>query len=194
MMNYVNSAIVTGIAAGAAAVIGVILYFTFFSRKNEDRFHGLKGKLYNMMTFNRFYAEDLLKFVYIAAAFAVTAAGLANIVLGSFLFGITLIIAVNLILRLGFELLMMFIMLCRKTVAMDRKLARIANYYDDGYGGFDGEGGVREMTREEWEAANFGEEVDGGCSGECGSCGVEDCGSIADEDIDNLVYEIKNGQ
>ena len=195
MMNYVDSAIATAIAASAAAILGVILYFTFFSKKNEGRFFGFKEKLYNLMTFNRFYAEDLIKFIYIVVTCAVTVAGIANIVLGSFVLGITLIIGANLALRISFELVMMFIMLCRKTVAMDRKLDRIANYYDDGYGGFGGEYGGREMTREEWEAANFGEEdFDGGCGGECGSCGAEDCGSMADEDIDNLIYEIKNGQ
>ena len=149
MMNYLNYGLVTGIVAIAAAVIGVVLYFTFFSRRNEDRFGGMKGKLYNLMTFNRFYAEDVLKFLYITVTCAVTAAGIASIILGSFVGGILLLVVANVAIRLSFELVMMFIMLCRKTVSMDRKLGRIADYYDDGYGEFCGAG--PDMSREEWE-------------------------------------------
>lgn len=187
MMNYVDSAIVTAIAATVAAVIGVILYFTFFSRKNEDRFHGLKGKVYNLMTFNRFYAEDLLKLLYIVLTCAVTVAGISNVILGSFLSGAALIIVANLALRLAFELVMMFIMFCRKTVSMDRKLGRIVNYYDDGYGEF---GSEVEMSREEWEE----EGADESCGGDCGSCSVEGCGTLEEEEIETIVYGIKKDQ
>ena len=184
MMNYLNSGLVIGITAIVAALLGVILYYTFFSKRNEGRFTGLKEKLYNMMTFNRFYAEDLLKFLYIVLTCALTAAGIAAIVLGSFLSGITVLVVGNLGLRLGFELLMMFIMLCRKTVSMDRKLSRIVNYYDDGYGEF--AGGEPEMSREEWEEE--------GCSGDCGSCGLEDCGSFREEEIAQMIDTIKEDQ
>lgn len=193
MMNYVNSALVTGIAATVAAVLGVVLYYTFFRKSNEGRFYGFREKLYNLMTFNRFYAEDLLKFLYIILTCAVTAAGIAQIVLGSFLAGITLLAVANLALRIGFELVMMFIMLCRKTVSMDRKLGRIAEYYDDGYGEFGGS--EREMTREEWEAMDPFETADeDGCGGECGSCGVEGCGGMEENEINFILKEIKEDQ
>lgn len=191
MMNYVNSALVTGIAATVAAVLGVVLYYTFFRKSNEGRFYGFKEKLYNLMTFNRFYAEDMLKFLYIILTCAVTAAGIAQIVLGSFVAGITILVVANLAIRLGFELVMMFIMLCRKTVSMDRKLGRIAEYYDDGYGEFGGFGG-REMTREEWEAMDrfeSPEEYDD-CSGDCGSCGG-DCASFEEAEVETIINNIK---
>ncbi len=193
MMNYLNSGLVIGITATVAAAIGVILYYTLFSKRNEDRFIGFKGKLYNLMTFNRFYAEDILKFLYIIFTCALTAAGIAAIVLGAFLSGITVLVAGNIGLRLVFELLMMFIMLCRKTVSMDRKLSRIANYYDDSYGEF---GGEPELSREEWEAdpfqGEFGEED--ACGGDCGSCGVEDCGSFEEDEIEQMIHAIKEDQ
>ena len=194
MMNYVNSALVTGIAAVAAAVLGVVLYFTLFRKSNEGRFFGFKEKLYNLMTFNRFYAEDLLKFLYIILTCAVTAAGIAQIVLGSFLAGATILIVANLAMRLSFELVMMFIMLCRKTVSVDRKLGRIADYYDDGYGEFGG-CGEKEMTREEWEAMDpFEAPEDGDCGGECGSCGAEGCGGLNESEINFIMTEIKEDQ
>jgi len=194
MMNYLNSGLVIGITATVAAAVGVILYYTFFSKRNEDRFTGFKGKLYNLMTFNRFYAEDILKFLYVIFACALTAAGIAAIVLGSFLSGITVLVVGNISLRLVFELLMMFIMLCRKTVSMDRKLSRITDYYDDGYGEFGG--GEPEMSREEWEADPFQPEYDeaDACGGDCGSCGVEDCGSFEEAEIAQMIHAIKEDQ
>ena len=187
MMNYVNSALVTGIAAAVAAVLGIVLFCTFFRKSNEGRFFGFKEKLYNLMTFNRFYAEDVLKFLYIVLTCAVTAAGIAQIVLGSFVAGATILIGANLAMRLSFELVMMFIMLCRKTVSMDRKLGRIADYYDDGYGEFGG-CGEREMTREEWEAMDSFEAPD-----EDG-CGVEGCGGLEESEINFIMQGIKEDQ
>ena len=192
MMNYLDYGLVTAIVAVVAALIGVILYFTLFSKKNEDRFTGFKGKLYNLMTFNRFYAEDILKLLYVISTCMVTACGIAIIVMGSFLSGITLLVLANIALRVAFELVMMFIMLCRKTVAMDRKLGRIADYYDDGYGEFGG--GAPEMSREEWEEDLFGEDGGEGCSGDCGTCGSEDCGSMDESVIAQMIQEIKDEQ
>ena len=90
---------------------------------------------------------------------------------------------------------MMFIMLCRKTVSMDRKLGRIAEYYDDGYGEAGG-CGEREMTREEWEAMDPFESEDDydDCGGDCGSCGVEGCGSLEESEINFIMKEIKEDQ
>ena len=85
-------------------------------------------------------------------------------------------------------------MLCKKTVAMDRKLGRIANYYDDGYGEFCG-GGNEEMSREEWEEDGMEPEFgDDGCTGSCGTCGVEGCGSFEEDEIETMINSIKNDQ
>ena len=153
IMSYVNLTIVTGIAAAVAAVLGVILFFTFFRRKNEGRFFGVKGKIYDFMNLNRFYAEDLLRFVYIVATCVATVTGIVSIVMGSFIMGILELVVLNLVLRVSFELVMMFIMLCRKTVSMDRKLSRMADFFDEG------------------EAES--------CGGDCGSCSSEDCDGAA---------------
>ena len=183
IITYVNYSLVLGIAAAVAAVLGVALFFTFFRRKNEGRFFGVKGKMYDFMNLNRFYAEDILRFVYIVATCVVTVTGIVTIILGSFIMGILELVAVNLALRICFELVMMFIMLCRKTVSMDRKLSRIADYYDDGYEEFCG--GDCGSCGEDCEGADFWEGYENyedddeevlnvNCSGYCDSCG-EDC-------------------
>lgn len=189
MMNYMDTGLVVGVAAVLAVILGVVLYFTVFSKKNEDRYTGWKGKLYNFMTLNRFYAEDLLKFLYVIAVCIVTVTGIAIVVLGSFISGIIILIGGNVALRLSFEFMMMFIMMCRKTVSMDRNVSRIAAYYDDGYGAFGGD--EPEMTREEWEAASEEDDESEGCGGSCGSCGETDCGSFAEDEIQQMINEIK---
>ena len=179
MLNYVNDVLVLGIAAVAAAVLGVVLFFTFFRKKNEGKFTGWKGKLYHFMNFNRFYAEDILRFVYIVAACVATVVGIVTIILGSFLVGITELIGLNLLLRIGFELIMMFIILCRKTVSMDRKLDRISKYYDDGYEA----DCMTQDTPSEWD-----EEASGA---DCASCDPDtaDCAGCAGEDLYNEIQE-----
>ena len=193
IMTYVNYSITVGIAAAIAAVLGVVLFFTFFRRKNEGRFFGVKGKIYNFMNLNRFYAEDLLRLVYIVATCVVTVTGIVSIVMGSFIIGIVELIAVNLILRIGFELVMMFIMLCRKSADIDRKLTRIAEnsedvYYEESCGGDCGSCGEDCEGMDFWDGFDHDLEDDDeevlnvNCSGYCESCG-EDC-SLRNLEID----------
>ncbi|MGN0713733.1 MAG: hypothetical protein ACI4LJ_08105 [Anaerovoracaceae bacterium] len=153
IMNYVNHGVILGIAVVLSALLGIVLFFTFFRKKNEGKYTGVKGKLYHFMNFNRFYAEEILRFLYIVAAICTTVCGIVSIILGSFLMGICQLIVLNVVLRIVFELLMMFIMLCRKTVSVDRRLSQIEKYYDDGYDAYCEE-----------------EEEEGCCSGACESC------------------------
>ena len=90
----------------------------------------------------------------------VTVVGLVQIVIGSFIAGIVTLVLGNVVLRISFELLLMFIMLCKKTVSVDRRLSKIEAFYDDQYG-------------EDW-----------GCDGCCDDCADADecCDDCADAD------------
>ena len=112
-MNYVNHGMILGIAAAVSVLLGILLFFTFFRKKNEGKYTGVKGKLYQLMNFNRFYAEEILRFLYIVGTCCATVCGVVSIILGSFLMGICQLILLNVVLRIIFELLMMFIMLCQ---------------------------------------------------------------------------------
>lgn len=199
-LSYFDQFWIVGLTAVVGFILGVVLCFTFFHKKNEGRFSGIKEKVYNYMNFNRFYAEDLLRLVYIIATCVVTLTGMMNIILGSFLTGVALLVGVNLSMRIGFELVMMFIIMCRKTVSSERKLARIADYYDDGFDEF---GGADEPLDEEYmdeeemeesmdgfvakKAADYFGEFNFQCGGECSSCGVEGCGGPAEEEDEDIV-------
>ncbi len=133
MISYVNYSVILTIAALVAIVLGIVLFCTFLKPSHEGKYTGFKGKLYNMLAFNRFYAENIIKFVYIIAACVVTVIGIILIVLGSFIAGIIMIVITNIVLRVSVELILMFIILCRKTASMDRRLSKIENFYSENY-------------------------------------------------------------
>ena len=159
IISYVNYGIIMAIAVLAAVILGLVMFFVFLRKSNEGRFAGFRKTMYNLLTFNRFYAEDIIKFIYVIAACIATVAGIVMIILGSFVIGIIMLVAVNIILRISAELVMMFIILCKKTVSVDRRLASIENFYSENYG-------------EDWGAAGIDEESEEDGCGSCGGCDI----------------------
>ena len=114
------------IAILAAVILSIVLYFTFLNKKNERKYKGFTGKIYNFFNFNKFYAEEILKLVYIISAAVLTVVSIVGIFSTAFLASLLILILGNIALRVTYELIMMFIILCRKTVSVDKKLDKIA--------------------------------------------------------------------
>lgn len=177
IFNYVN---VYGILAAAiisAVILGIVLSCTFLKKSNEGKFVGLKEIIYNALTFNRFYAEKIIKFLYVIAACVITVAGLTCIVLGAFLAGLCLIVIGNIILRVAVELVLMFVMICKKTVSIDKRLSGIEAFYGEEYGD----------EAYDYEAQC---ECDGDCA--CADCAEDDCTGW--ECADGESEDVKNGE
>ena len=53
---YYNYSGIAGavIAILVAIILGVVLYFTFLNKKNEGKYTGTPGKIYNFLNFNKF--------------------------------------------------------------------------------------------------------------------------------------------
>lgn len=115
----------------AAVVIGIVLNATFLRRKNEGRFQGFWGKVYNCLSFNRFYSEGITKLLGVITFLMLTFLGFYMIFTGSVVSGILTIVFGNLAARLGFELVMMFIILCKKSVSIDKRVSTIEKYYNE---------------------------------------------------------------
>lgn len=130
--GYVQARTILIVALLVAVILAVVLYFTFLSKKNEGKFTGIKGKIYNFLCFNKFYVEDILKLLYLIVAVIITVLGIAAL-FDTFFGGLAIIVIGNVALRIAYELLMMFIILCRKTVSMDRKLDKIVRFYSDDF-------------------------------------------------------------
>lgn len=115
----------------AAVVLGIVLNFTFLKKSNEGKFKGIWRKLYDTLSMNRFYTEDIVKLVQVITFLILTFLGLYMIFTGSIVGGLMLIIFGNLMARLCYELIIMFAILARKTVSMDKRLSGIEKFYSD---------------------------------------------------------------
>ena len=67
------------ISAILAVIGGIVLYFTFLSKKNEGKFTGFLGWMYDFLTFKKMMIENLLKILYLIAALFITLGSFALI-------------------------------------------------------------------------------------------------------------------
>lgn len=161
------------IALLVAIILAIVLNFTFLSKKNEGKYTGALGKIYNFLCFNKFYAESILKLVYIVTAVIITVMGIAAMFSVEFFSGLLTVVIGNMALRVAYELIMMFIILCKKTVSIDKKLDKVAKFYGDDFD-----------VEEEFEQV---QPCSGGCAS-CEGCTDENCdgdGQQNDEEKDD---------
>ena len=78
---------------------------------------------------------------------------------------------------------MMFVILCRKTVSIDKKLDKVVAFYGDDFdeGDCSGECGSCDAECEDREEE---EEFEFSCGGNCSGCSVEGCGGIPEEETE----------
>jgi hypothetical protein len=120
------------VAIIAAIIVGCVLYVLFVRGDRNEKLTGNKAKFYNFLNFNKFYAEEIFKFFYIVSAAIFTFVGIVMLFV-NFASGIILLVIGNIALRVSYELLMMFIILCRRTASVDKRLERILEFYADDF-------------------------------------------------------------
>ncbi len=118
-----SSAIWTIIAAILAVVGGIVLYFTFLSKKNEGKFTGFLGWMYDFLTFKKMMIENLLKILYLIAALFITLGSFA-LISTSFLAFLMMLIFGNVAARVVYELLLVTLVICRNTTDINKKLSK----------------------------------------------------------------------
>ena len=97
-----------------AVVGGILVYFLFLSKKNEGKFTGFLGWLYDFLSFKKMFLEALLKVTYLIIAIYIT---LYSFVLigDSFLdFLLTLVLG-NVIARVIYKFYLILLVICRNT-------------------------------------------------------------------------------
>ena len=55
-----------------AVVGGILVYFLFLNKKNEGKFTGFVGWLYDFLSFKKMFLESLLKITYLVFAIYIT--------------------------------------------------------------------------------------------------------------------------
>lgn len=117
--KFVASGIWTSVIL--AIIGGIVLYFTFLSKKNEGKFTGFLGWLYDFLTFKKMMIENVLKILYIIVALFVTLSSFGLISISFLAFLLTLVIG-NVLTRVIYELLLVKLVICKNTTEINKKL------------------------------------------------------------------------
>ena len=122
----VDSAVGAGIwlivALILAIVGGILIYFLFLSKKNEGRFQGFLGWLYDFLSFKKFFLEAVLKITYLVVAIYITLSSFAMIASNFLGFILTLVLG-NILARIIYEFSLLILVICRNTTEINAKLS-----------------------------------------------------------------------
>ena len=116
-----DSAIWMIIAAVLALVGGLVIYFTFLSKRNEGKFTGFLGWLYNFLAFKKMIIESILKVCYLILALFITLASFGFIGT-SFLTFLGVLVGGNLVARISYEFLLVALVICKNTTEINAKM------------------------------------------------------------------------
>lgn len=97
---------------------GILLYFTLFDKKNDNKFNGFLKMVYDIFTFKKNILETIIRILYIICTIYITLSSFAFISI-NFLYFILRLFIGNIIIRILFEFLLMIINICNKYLAKD---------------------------------------------------------------------------
>lgn len=101
---------------------GIVLYFTFLSPKNEDKFTGFLGWMYNFLHFKKLLLETLLKILYIVTAIFITLFALYLLFASTFWAFLGTLVIGNVVWRIAYEFMLLIIVISRNTSDINRKM------------------------------------------------------------------------
>lgn len=115
-----NGQLIWTIVSAVLAVIGgIVLYFTFLSSKNDGKFKGFLGWMYDFLTFRKMMLESILRILYLILVIFVTLSGFA---MGNILVCLLTILLGNIAVRLVYEFALIMLVICRNTSDISKKL------------------------------------------------------------------------
>ena len=114
MDSLIGSSVWIIVSLILAIVGGILIYFLFLSKKNEGKFTGFLGWLYDFLSFKKMFLETLLKITYLIVALYVTLSSFAIIGTNFLLFLVSLLLG-NLLVRIGYEFSLILLVICRNT-------------------------------------------------------------------------------
>ena len=109
-----------------AIVGGILIYFLFLSKKNEGKFNGFVGWLYDFLSFKKMFMEALLKITYLIVALYITLSSFA-LIGTSFIGFLAMLIIGNVVARLVYEFSLLLLVICRNTTEINKKLSNKDN-------------------------------------------------------------------
>ena len=109
-----------------AIIGGILIYFLFLSKKNEGKFNGFVGWLYDFLSFKKMFMEALLKITYLIVALYITLSSFA-LIGSSFIGFLAMLIIGNVVARLVYEFSLLLLVICRNTTEINKKLSNKDN-------------------------------------------------------------------
>lgn len=117
-----NSSTTWMIVAFILAVVGGILtYFLFLKKDNNNKFTGFVNYLYEFLSFKKMWLETILKVSYLILTIYITLMSFELIGKSFIAFLLTLVFG-NIILRVVYELSLILLTICRNTTEINKKL------------------------------------------------------------------------
>lgn len=103
-------------------IAAVLIFFLFLAKRNEGKFTGFVGWLYDFLHFKKLAVEGILKILYIASAIYTTIMSFAFIGMS---FGTFLLILIggNIFLRVMYELMLVLLIVCKNTSEINKKMS-----------------------------------------------------------------------
>ncbi len=103
---------------------GAFLHFTVFGKKNQDKYSGFMGWLYEYFNFEKLMIEPLLKLTYIIAAIHITLSALLELTsFDGIIDCFTQLIFGNIALRVVYELILLLVSMARNLNELNGKTA-----------------------------------------------------------------------
>ncbi len=123
MSNAVGSTVWIVLSLILAIVGGILVYFLFLSKKNEGKFKGFVGWLYDFLSFKKMFLEALLKITYLIVAIYITLSSFALIGTSFLSFLLTLVLG-NVIARVVYEFSLILLVICRNTTEIAKNTSK----------------------------------------------------------------------
>lgn len=123
MASIPGSVILWIVIAAVSLIGGIVLYFTFLAKRNEGKFKGFLGWVYEFFNFKKFTIEAILKITYLILAIFITLSSFTIIPSSPVGFLLMLILG-NLVLRLAYEFSLVMLVICRNTIEINNKLTK----------------------------------------------------------------------
>ena len=120
--NSANGVMIWMVISVVLAIIGgICLYFTVFSKANENKFTGFMKWLYDFVTFKKMMLESLFRVLYIIVAIYVTLSSFA-LISTSFVAFLGMLVLGNLVARITFEFSLVLLTICKNTTEINSKM------------------------------------------------------------------------
>ena len=100
----------------------VLVNFLFLSKKNEGKYEGFVGWLYDVLSFKKLMAEHLMRILCMFFMFLILGFGIAFMFHMNPLVVLLVMVLLIVIVRLGYEFAMLNIIICRNTSEINQKL------------------------------------------------------------------------